>query len=129
MPLTKFRLPGLRIVGMHHYGAASLALEVPYVAVREPSNKSDAKAVAIKNGPATRGYLKREDAHRLAFVMDSGLVHDGRVYIKCHHMSSVKTQKFGPEQLCNLGFRCIDTDSEKLKQLLDSVALNYDVLS
>lgn len=128
MPLCGFKIPGLRVVGMHHYGASSLVLDVAYVARREPENKYDPKAVAIKDGQITKGYLKRDDAHRLAVVIDSGLL-KGETYLKCHHMACVKTQKTGPEQLCNVGIRCDTSDKKKVEDLLDFVCLSYDILT
>lgn len=70
-------IPGIRAVGMHHWGGVQL--DTTYTLRREPNNQYDPLAVAIKDGNTTKAYIKREDASRLARVMDANLVSGHKV--------------------------------------------------
>lgn len=121
------KIPAIRVVGMHHWGGHQLALEVPYHAMREPTNQYDPLAVAIKDGSSTKAYVKKDDAAKLARVMDSGFI-VGHTYVKFHHPAQVKNKKTGPEQVGNVGFLCRKWHINEITKLLDEVHLDFEIL-
>lgn len=125
--IVGIKIWALRVVGVSHYGSSQLQKEVAYQLIREPSNAYDPLAIAVLDGNATKAHLKKEDARRLARVMDSNLP-EGKFFIKFHHDAAVKSPKIGPEQMGNVGFRCNKEDLDAVSQLLAEVCLDFEVI-
>lgn len=126
--LVGIKIPALRVVGMSHYGSSQLQKEAVYQLRREPNNPYDQMAVAVVDGDVVKAHLKKEDAGRLATIMDSNLL-VGNVYIKFHHDATVKSPKTGPQQIGNVGVRCAQENLDAVSQLLAKGPLNFEVLT
>ena len=124
-----FKIPAIRAVGMHHWGAPELAIDVPFHLIREPHNKYDPLAIAVQDGHNTKAYIMRDDARRLSRILDSVLVLDKRAYIKFHQPAQVKSHKVGPQQEGNMAFRCEICLADDMCHLLKEVGLHYEQLS
>jgi len=108
-------------VGMHHSGFKQLEVGPLYFCSKEPSNPKDPNAVAVYADESLRRrvcYLRREDALKLKDVLNYV---QGPCYLRAK-MCPEKFSRFkGPMQNCSIGFKCNDTDSERLATLLNGV--------
>jgi hypothetical protein len=108
------------IVGMHHGGRKQLEVGTIYYCKPEPTNPVDPKAVAVyedRNHRRRICYLRREDAWKLHDVLPYA---KGPCYLKPKFAAEKFNKYKGPMQNCSIGFKCHESDCDRLEQLLNN---------
>lgn len=105
------------VVGMHHYGSRQLEVGAGYRVRHEPDNVIDPNALAVFKHEQKCGYIKREQSSALVQLFNSNVI-QSRVFLKPKFEPVIKNRRKGPEQRCNMGFRCSAANVDKVKDLL-----------
>ena len=101
---------GVYVVGVHHYGSGRLAIDAGYHVVPEPHNRYDPKAIAVKDGERIVGHLSRATAHALFSVISNYA--RSSVMLRIKEAPEVRSQRQGPRQKGNLGFKVDECEYE-----------------
>lgn len=103
---------------MHHFGKKYLDVGQKYFLKPEPSNEFDRNAIAVYRDDRKVGYLKRSHAKYVSNLFKECLVNDYKMLLKPKFEPVVRQQKVGPEQRCNIGFYCSETNVSKVLELM-----------
>ena len=122
----QFKIPNMRAVGMHHYGASELALNTSYILKWDPMCPYDlGNAIAIHNFRGeVRAYLTREDAATISQLFFANVI-EGRVVGKTTVNGHVCKQELGPQQECTLVFRVGKSHEPFVSTLLATSGLHF----
>ena len=115
-------------VAMHRYGSRQLVIDSGYILKREPENPYHSNAVKVTTpaGGATKGYLRRQDADKLAPLL-SQINPESRILLKPKYPVEIRSQRPGPQQLCKIGFKIKDDYIDKTESLLKCTTIPFEI--
>lgn len=100
---------GVLSVGCHHYGLQQLKVGDGYVVEPDFTCPFDKNAMSIHDMNTKRkvAYLSRKCAFVLSFLFRENLI-QGKMLLKPKEPAEVRTQRVGPQQICNVGLKVQD---------------------
>jgi hypothetical protein len=122
-------IKGLYGVGMHHWGARELSVGSLYYLKHEHDNPKDPNAIAVyqKRDLKTRAcYLRRTDAHIISKFFKQNMI-EGPCYLKAKAQVEKWKKSTGPQQRCNIGFKCRDGAVDKIRDTGKEFGLEINI--
>ena len=122
--MKKVIIEAVYAVGMHHFGERSLNIGRKYVSKAEPTNSNDKHAVAIYKAEQKVGYLKRDHARHISRLYKMNVVKtDPGILLKPKFEPVIRNRRVGPEQRCNVGFFCDESNVACASEVLKVVTI------
>ena len=117
----------LYTVSIHRFGRSELQVGWGYVIERDAMNAFDPNALIVRDrsGGQPIAYIRRQDAARLTPLLTT-IPYNGRVLLKPKFHMEICNRR--PRQVCTVGFRVSDTESDRAIEALQESGLPYKVL-